>query len=72
MRAVTDGADVDTSFAAFMDRCLVCRACEDVCPSHVPFGRMMEAAREQVEPTRPKRARLCIGSGSIGCCPTPR
>src|SRR5690349_11900123 len=33
MRAVADGADVDTSFAAFMDRCLVCRACEDVCPS---------------------------------------
>src|SRR3954469_2462838 len=57
MRAVTDGADVDTSFTAFMDRCLVCRACEDVCPSHVPFGRMMEAAREQIEPTRPRGTR---------------
>jgi glycolate oxidase iron-sulfur subunit len=53
MRAVSDGvADVDASFASFMDLCLVCRACEDVCPSHVPFGRMMERARAQIEPER--------------------
>jgi glycolate oxidase iron-sulfur subunit len=59
MKAVADGiAPVDASFAAFMDRCLVCRACEDVCPSHVPFGRLMEAARAQVEPTRSATARL--------------
>src|SRR5215210_7214286 len=43
MRAVGDGrAEVDDAFASFMDLCLSCRACEDVCPSHVPFGRMME------------------------------
>jgi glycolate oxidase iron-sulfur subunit len=41
-----------------MDLCLVCRACEDVCPSHVPFGRMMERARVQVEPLRSRRARF--------------
>jgi glycolate oxidase iron-sulfur subunit len=59
MRAVADGAaQVDDTFAGFMDLCLVCRACEDVCPSHVPFGRMMEAARMQVEPSRSRRARL--------------
>jgi glycolate dehydrogenase iron-sulfur subunit len=53
MRAIQDGiAQPDTTFEGFMDLCLVCRACEDVCPSHVPFGRMMEAAREQVEPLR--------------------
>ena len=52
MKAVGDGAPVDDTFAAFMDRCLVCRACEDVCPSHVPFGRVMERARAQVEPRR--------------------
>ncbi len=53
MRAIDDGlATPDRTFASFMDACLVCRACEDVCPSHAPFGRMMEAAREQIEPTR--------------------
>jgi len=54
MRAVADGlGHVDHTFATFMDRCLVCRACEDVCPSHVPFGRMMERARTEIEPLRP-------------------
>src|SRR5687767_1534862 len=58
MRAVADGtADVDDTFAGFMDLCLVCRACEDVCPSHVPFGRMMERARTQIEPHRRPGAR---------------
>ena len=53
MRAVADGvAVVDEPFAAFMDGCLVCRACEDVCPAHVPFGRMMEHARGQLTPHR--------------------
>jgi Fe-S oxidoreductase len=36
MRAVAAGAEVESTFADFMDRCLVSRACEDVCPSHVP------------------------------------
>ena len=59
MREVADGRGVvDDTFASFMDRCLSCRACEDVCPSHVPFGRMMEAAREQIEPLRSRRERL--------------
>ena len=29
-----------------LDACLVCRACETACPSGVPFGRIMEGARE--------------------------
>ena len=59
MRSVSEGTSVvDDTFAGFMDLCLVCRACEDVCPSHVPFGRMMERARAQVEPLRTRRARF--------------
>ena len=59
MRAVADGlGTADERFSGFMDLCLACRACEDVCPSHVPFGRMMERARVQVEPLRSRRARM--------------
>jgi glycolate dehydrogenase iron-sulfur subunit len=59
MRAVHEGsAEVDETFSSFMDLCLACRACEDVCPSHAPFGRMMEHARVQIEPLRSRRARL--------------
>ncbi len=71
MKAVSTGADVSTSFVSFMDRCLVCRACEDVCPSHVPFGRMMEAAREQVEPTRRPQTRLLHWLGFHWLLPHP-
>jgi len=59
MRAVNEGAAVvDETFGSFMDACLVCRACEDVCPSHVPFGRMMERARVQIESLRTRRHRF--------------
>ena len=58
MREVAAGrAEVGTTFARFMDLCLQCRACEDVCPSRVPFGRVMERARVQIEPLRSRRER---------------
>lgn len=58
MRAVAEGeAEPDATFATMMDECLACRACETACPSGVPFGRMVEAARAQVEPLRPAAVR---------------
>ena len=72
MRAIRDGiAAPDASFAGFMDACLVCRACEDVCPSHVPFGRMMEAAREQIEPQRGLGSRFVRWVGFHWVLPHP-
>jgi glycolate dehydrogenase iron-sulfur subunit len=72
MRAVSDGAaSVDDTFARFMDLCLVCRACEDVCPSHVPFGRMMERARTQLEPRRNVGARFVRWLGLDVVLPRP-
>ncbi len=59
MRAVVeDGAPIDASFLTMMDECLACRACETACPSGVPYGRMIEAARAMAEPYRPARGRL--------------
>jgi glycolate oxidase iron-sulfur subunit len=47
MRAVQwAGAPMDDAFTEFMDLCVQCRACEVACPSSVPFGRLMEGARE--------------------------
>jgi glycolate oxidase iron-sulfur subunit len=64
MRAVAEGrATLDDSFMEFMDLCLSCRACEDVCPSHVPFGRMMEGARAQIEPERSTPERVARAAG---------
>lgn len=45
-----------------MSECLDCRACANVCPSGVQYGRLLEPARTQIEraiaPARPWPARL--------------
>ena len=50
MRAAAEGrlAITDT-FTRHLDLCLGCRACETACPSGVPFGRLLEATRGQIE-----------------------
>jgi glycolate oxidase iron-sulfur subunit len=52
MAQVANGAPITDSYIQHIDLCLACRGCETACPSGVPYGRMVEAARAQIEPQR--------------------
>lgn len=67
MRAVQSGqAAVQGDFTRFTDECLACRACEAACPSSVPYGRLIEAARAQTEAARPAPERAARKAGING------
>jgi glycolate oxidase iron-sulfur subunit len=56
MRAVAEGRLEDTSsaFGKHIDRCLGCRACEQVCPAGVEYGQLLEASRAVLLESQPK------------------
>ena len=56
MRAVGEGRLENTSsaFQTHIDRCLGCRACEQVCPAGVEYGQLLEASREVLLHAQPK------------------
>ena len=50
IRAAAEGrAELTPTLVRHLDLCLGCRACETACPSGVPFGRILESARGQIE-----------------------
>jgi glycolate dehydrogenase iron-sulfur subunit len=50
MQAVAEGRmAISSDFVEHMYCCLGCRACETACPSGVQFGKLIEAAREQIQ-----------------------
>jgi glycolate oxidase iron-sulfur subunit len=50
MRAQQRGAiPVSQSFVQHISACLDCRGCESACPSGVPYGELVENAREVIE-----------------------
>lgn len=52
MQAVADGRlEISNDFVEHMNCCVGCRACETACPSGVQFGKLIEAAREQIQLT---------------------
>lgn len=61
-KLISDGqSELTTSIQGHWELCLQCRACEAVCPSGVPYGRIQEHARAQLDaaaPTERGRRRL--------------
>ena len=50
MRQMHEGrlSPADPDVTRHLDLCLGCRACETACPSAVPYGRLLEMARERI------------------------
>jgi glycolate oxidase iron-sulfur subunit len=53
-----DRIDLSATVRQHWDLCLQCRACEEVCPSGVPFGRIMEHARAEARLAAPAGSRF--------------
>jgi glycolate oxidase iron-sulfur subunit len=49
MVQVAAGAPITDSYREHIDLCLACRGCESACPSGVQYGRLIEAARSEIE-----------------------
>jgi glycolate oxidase iron-sulfur subunit len=52
MNQVANGAPITDSYQQHLDLCLACRSCETACPSGVPYGRIIEAGRADLEARR--------------------
>jgi glycolate oxidase iron-sulfur subunit len=54
IKALAEGRMALTDSAVeHLSLCLDCRACETVCPSGVPYGRLIETAKAEIERQRP-------------------
>jgi glycolate oxidase iron-sulfur subunit len=49
MVQVSNGAPITPSYLEHIGLCLACRGCETACPSGVEYGRLVEAARAEIE-----------------------
>ncbi|NWF84062.1 MAG: 4Fe-4S dicluster domain-containing protein [Bryobacteraceae bacterium] len=57
MQVATGQAEISPSYLEHLDLCLACRGCESACPSGVHYGRLIEAARAEIEAyAAPKRS----------------
>lgn len=54
MNMVANGAPITDNYIEHLNLCLACRGCESACPSGVPYGRMIEAARAEIRAKVPQ------------------
>ena len=53
MKAVNEGRlEISDQVMRHWDLCIQCRACEDVCPSGVPYGNLIESTMDQIRDHR--------------------
>jgi glycolate oxidase iron-sulfur subunit len=72
VKAAAEGRiELNERFAAHLNLCLMCRACESACPSGVHYGRIAEAAREQIGPPGSNLARAAANFAFTSLLPHP-
>lgn len=73
MNMVAAGAPITPSYLEHIDLCLACRGCETACPSGVQYGKLVEAARAEIEnkTERPFFTRLIRGAVFGTLLPSP-
>ena len=73
VKAAADGRlTLNENFQEHLYLCLLCRACETACPSGVQYGRIAEAAREELGPPGSKLARRILNLVFTRLLPYPR
>ena len=75
MRQMHEGrlSPADPDVTRHLDLCLGCRACETACPSGVPYGRILETARERINAERVRPALTDLSrSALLGTLAQPR